>query len=581
MRFFNKCVYTKALGRFIKNAAMLSLLFLALSGFGQAVSEQLLVQTDRPAYISGETVWLSLTNMRLEQTAVSTFSKVAYVDMQDGNGQSIAQAKIHLEEGRGLGNLELAAALRTGLYTIRAHTQSMLNFENPAFYEQEVFVLNPQEPLILPAIDQVSDFQIKQTRRPVSNQEAITIEINSNTSSLAQRTLCTLNITAKDQAGNPIAADLALSVARKAPEPNSLLKKADNYPSIATELAEVQIPTENRGMRLSGKVLNEQTQQGEPNVEVFIAFPGKRSITYTAITNSQGQFSTILPKLYGLKQVVIQITEKEGPPLKVSIDDHFLSASEKKNTPIKLSANWLSYLEELMINTQVGQAYEAFQSPARFQVEMPYDGISFFGRPEKQYLLDDYTRFPIPEFFFEIVPEVRVRGKFGEERISIVSELGNNNIGVPPLMLVDGVPVFDQDAFLKINNKLIESVEIITDPIWLNPSFFNGMIQLSSFEGDARSFDLPATALRQSFLTYLPEKQFDAPSYEQDAKTSTLPDFRNTLYWNPQITTDKNGQATIQFYTSDALGSYEAKVFGVSPNGQLGEASIVIEVEKK
>ncbi|MEO0340476.1 MAG: hypothetical protein AAF242_14855 [Bacteroidota bacterium] len=560
---------------------ILYLFLLPWCSFSQNLAEQLLVHTDRSAYISGETVWLSVANLLLDQEQVSTFSQVVYVDMHDPSGQAVAQAKLSLEAGRAVGNLELAKGLRSGLYTIRAYTQAMFNFAKPVIYEQEVFVLNPQEPLILPVAEQVSNFKPQGIKRVVSDQQALSIDITPNTNQIGQRSLCTIKISTKDNNGNPTATKLSLSVAKKAPGANAILEKSASYPSRSLEDSKTQILAEDRGMRLSGKVINEQSQSGEPNVEVFIAFPGKRSVTYSAITDQTGQFSVILPKLYGLRQVVVQFTEREGIPLKLSLDNPFQAESTAKNKVIQLSPEWLAHLQDLMINTQVGQAYESFSSPDQFIAATPYEGISFFGRPERQYILDNYTRFPIPEFFYEVVPEVRVRGKFGEERISIISDLGSSASDVPPLMLVDGVPVFDQEVFLKINNKLIESIEIITDPVWLNPGFFNGMVQLSSFEGDARSFDLPATALRQSFLTFLPEKQFAAPSYETTDPNSSLPDFRNTLYWNPQVETDENGQATIQFYTSDALGDYEVKVLGVSERGQLGEGSKVIEVRKQ
>jgi len=33
---------------------------------------------------------------------------------------------------------------------------------------------------------------------------------------------------------------------------------------------------------------------------------------------------------------------------------------------------------------------------------------------------------------------------------------------------------------------------------------------------------------------------------------NNTPDYRATLYWNPSLTTDKDGNATIEFYNSDA-----------------------------
>ena len=59
-----------------------------------------------------------------------------------------------------------------------------------------------------------------------------------------------------------------------------------------------------------------------------------------------------------------------------------------------------------------------------------------------------------------------------------------------------------------------------------------------------------------------------------------LPDFRNTLYWNPSIQTDDQGRGTVRFYASDAVGKYEVRVEGVSESGWLGSATEVLRVSR-
>jgi hypothetical protein len=172
-----------------------------------------------------------------------------------------------------------------------------------------------------------------------------------------------------------------------------------------------------------------------------------------------------------------------------------------------------------------------------------------------------------------------VKGKYGSERLEVINDWDRPFADPDPLFLVDGVPVFDQRAFLKINNKLIEWAEIVTEPFWLNPLFYNGIIQLKSFERDGRCIRLPANALQRSFLTLLPERQFSIPDYDSQAD-SRLPDFRNTLYWNPMVRTDENGKATVRFFTGDSPGHFEIHLEGVSDEGYLGSGSGKLEVVK-
>jgi hypothetical protein len=49
-----------------------------------------------------------------------------------------------------------------------------------------------------------------------------------------------------------------------------------------------------------------------------------------------------------------------------------------------------------------------------------------------------------------------------------------------------------------------------------------------------------------------------------------MPDYRNTLYWDPDIKTDKTGRATVEFYTSDEISEYVLMIRGFSPDGLGG-----------
>jgi hypothetical protein len=49
-----------------------------------------------------------------------------------------------------------------------------------------------------------------------------------------------------------------------------------------------------------------------------------------------------------------------------------------------------------------------------------------------------------------------------------------------------------------------------------------------------------------------------------------IPDYRNTLYWDPDITTDETGRATVEFYTSDEISEYVLMIRGVTAEGLGG-----------
>ncbi len=67
---------------------------------------------------------------------------------------------------------------------------------------------------------------------------------------------------------------------------------------------------------------------------------------------------------------------------------------------------------------------------------------------------------------------------------------------------------------------------------------------------------------------------FNRPAefYQPDYSHRPLPDqkdHRHTLYWNPSVTTDKTGQAYIEFYNSSECIYYDISLEGVTRNGEF------------
>jgi hypothetical protein len=71
---------------------------------------------------------------------------------------------------------------------------------------------------------------------------------------------------------------------------------------------------------------------------------------------------------------------------------------------------------------------------------------------------------------------------------------------------------------------------------------------------------------------YYRARQFSAPSYEKRENTEARTDFRNTIYWNPNIEIGYSGRKTIEFYTSDDITSFKTTVEGIANDGTIGRA---------
>jgi hypothetical protein len=70
-------------------------------------------------------------------------------------------------------------------------------------------------------------------------------------------------------------------------------------------------------------------------------------------------------------------------------------------------------------------------------------------------------------------------------------------------------------------------------------------------------------------------RQFYSPRYDGPARKSPAYDGRTTLFWKPSIMTDENGQAKVEFFTSDHSTTFEVIVNGIEiENGAPGHLII-------
>ncbi len=75
-----------------------------------------------------------------------------------------------------------------------------------------------------------------------------------------------------------------------------------------------------------------------------------------------------------------------------------------------------------------------------------------------------------------------------------------------------------------------------------------------------------------NLVHYYRARQFAAPVYKNDENVETRTDFRNTIYWNPNVEIGYSGKRTLEFYTSDDITSFRTTIEGVSADGTLGRA---------
>ncbi|AZI26783.1 carboxypeptidase regulatory-like domain-containing protein [Pedobacter sp. G11] len=74
--------------------------------------------------------------------------------------------------------------------------------------------------------------------------------------------------------------------------------------------------------------------------------------------------------------------------------------------------------------------------------------------------------------------------------------------------------------------------------------------------------------IRKKIPGFAAPKAFSSPNYAIK-KDDIAKDLRDPLFWKPDIITDKEGMATVDFYTADEKGRYQVTLEGIGINGQI------------
>ncbi|TWI98063.1 carboxypeptidase family protein [Mucilaginibacter frigoritolerans] len=153
---------------------------------------------------------------------------------------------------------------------------------------------------------------------------------------------------------------------------------------------------------------------------------------------------------------------------------------------------------------------------------------------------------------------------------------------IPAALFLRGQPI-DVNTLNSINASEIESVEIfLKDELGLVNSAYgtNGAIVINmkkAPEGQKISLqELKSLIPQQNEVNYTPKgyakiRTFYLPRYSGPRETQpNKTDTRSTIYWNPNIITDKTGNATVEYFNSDGKGTYRVIVEGIDKDGNIG-----------
>jgi hypothetical protein len=194
----------------------------------------------------------------------------------------------------------------------------------------------------------------------------------------------------------------------------------------------------------------------------------------------------------------------------------------------------------------------------------------FYGIPEMEIFLDDYISLPVmQEVFFELVPGVLLRSIKSGYDVKIINPLTGNYYAEPPLVMIDGVIINDLTVLGDLNPEMVEKIEVVKTPYLIGDLILHGIVNVITRAGDFSNITLPGYTVVLPYRVIDNPDSFIGPDYSDKQKSQRrIPDLRNTLYWNPSVKTDSDGEVETEFWTSDLPGTYTINIRGITSAGK-------------
>ena len=335
------------------------------------------------------------------------------------------------------------------------------------------------------------------------------------------------------------------------------------------------------GHIIVGKVTDKRSGLPAENITTYLTVPGQRYQLASCVSNSRGQIQFDIKNFYGADELVVEMDNQKDSIYRIDIASPFCERFSTTSYPkFALSEIFQDQLLSRSIATQVQNAY-LVESLQKFNNPSIPDSTEFYGEPDRKYFLDDYTRFnTMEEVLREYVEEVSLRKHQGKTHFKLLAG-PHRFFEDDALVLIDGVPVFDHEKIMAYDPLKVKKLEIVTREYYLGSMEASGIMSYTTYKGDLDGFQLDPSSLVLEYEGIQLKREFYSPIYETDNQiASRLPDFRNLLYWSPDIKTDARGKEQFSFYSSDQKGRYRVVLQGITSDGLAGSQTFTFDVNK-
>lgn len=514
--------------------------------------EKVILSTDRNVYITGENIHLNAFVTSIPKELVS---EIVYVELITPNGKQIKGAKYRITPFGASGYIKIPNNIYSGNYYIRAYTKFMRN-NGPSSYDyHRIKIIHPTHEHVLNEINPEDSTNFKLS--PPAALQKMTIKIKKDTFGLRSK----VNVLLKNNL--PESVDhLTISVV---PAETVSLKQIESTEHHSTST--LFFP-ETRGLSLSGILKDENSNQPLVHKKVSLTLlQSPKNFFYATYTDSLGVFYFALPDLTGDHDLFISPEDIPNAKPKLYINKDFCTQKiNLPNPPFELTEKEKKSIYQLVVNLQVHRHFFKNQAQdSSFYQPEPKDTLPFYGFPSHTLKINNYIELPtFEDYLKEISFPLKVRGNNEKKYFKIIGSHHELNI-YQPLIMVDQVPVYEVNNILEISPEKIDRIEVVNTPYIKGDIKYGGIVNIISVNNDFGGVKLPDSGM---FINYSFLSPIDSPKkFSVIPENKSMPDARNTLYWNPEGNLNSGSSTSFSFRTSDTSEIYKIKVTGITEKG--------------
>lgn len=408
----------------------------------------------------------------------------------------------------------------------------------------------------------------------VNKDKQLNITVETDKEKYLPREKVKMTLSVKDERGIPMPANLSLSVAN-----DQLLSFADD--KSGNILSQLLLQQDiNEKVEEPAFYFSDKEPKADQALDYLLLTAGWRRFTWEKMMNDN------MPQVaYQGERAIVA-----GTILDATTGKPITSAKIKINNgaEYETDANGKFIFNKLDLSNPVTLAYSATgYSPQSLYVQSYDQGLVMYMYDQNYY--KRYSNSPKSSRAFEdemVAPAEAPMGAMGagvvanerEERRPMMkmanmkakdNKKGEAHFAPPPPPAKKVNQNKPEDA--KVAN-VANAVKVAKEQVNIN-----GADLASSAARDMRAdrfkmdeLDQEQAAEPVNAVVYYRARQFASPVYDKQETVETRTDFRNTIYWNPDVEIDRTGIKTIEFFTSDDITSFRTTVEGIATDGTIG-----------